>query len=111
MPSTSVSWILPTTGVLNQRILQVQLIAPNIHKSIDSVTVKVTVAVDVSYANSNDQDPFIGISDGKSSIGFNAADTYTHPCHIMQENSENTILTVTNGKDGYCSYSNFTSLF
>ena len=71
---------------------QIQLIAPNIHKSTDSVTVKVTVAVDVSYANSNDQDPFIGISDGKSSIGFNAADTYTHPCHIMQENSENTII-------------------
>ena len=42
--------ILPTTGVYYQRALQIQLVAPNILKSTDSVTVTVTVAVDATYA-------------------------------------------------------------
>ena len=49
--------ILPTTGVGLQRALQIQLVAPNILASTDSVTVEVTVTVDVKYASSNDHDP------------------------------------------------------
>ena len=62
--------ILPTTGVHFQPALQIQLVAPNILKSTEGVTVTVTVAVDVSYASNNDHDPFIGISDGQSFIGY-----------------------------------------
>ena len=76
--------ILPTTGVLHQRALQIQLVAPNILTSTDSVTVTVTVAVDASYASSNDHDPTIGISDGKFIIGVQAEDRYTHPCAIKE---------------------------
>ena len=62
--------ILPTTGVPNQRALQIQLVAPQLLKSTDSVTVSLNVAVDVSYASNNDHDPNIGISDGKYFISF-----------------------------------------
>ena len=71
--------ILPTT-VHFQRALQIPLVAPNILTSTDSVTVTVTVAMDVSYASSNDHDPFIGISDGISFIGVHVRDRLSHPC-------------------------------
>ena len=76
--------ILGTTGVLHQRALQVQLIAPNILRSTDSVTVTVTVAVDATFASKNDHDPFIGLSDGKFITGFHAEDRYSHPCAIKE---------------------------
>ena len=79
--------ILPTTGVGRQRALQVQLVAPNILTSADSVTVTLTVAVDVSYASSNDHDPIIGISDGKSFIGFIAHDRHSYPCDALEGDS------------------------
>ena len=85
--------ILPTTGVLYQRALQIPLVAPNILTSTDSVTVTVTVAVDVSYASSNDHDPFIGISDGISFIGINADDGNSRPCVIREGDSNTTTLT------------------
>ena len=44
--------ILPTSGVANQQALQMQLVAPQLLKSIDSVTVSLNVAMDVSYASS-----------------------------------------------------------
>ena len=88
--------ILPTTGVYNQRALQVQLVAPNILTSTDSVTVTVTVAVDVSYASSNDHDPSIGISDGMSFIGAFAPDRQSNPCDIREGNSNTAILTQIN---------------
>ena len=49
--------ILPTTEVYYQRAIHIQLVAPNILTSTDSVTVAVTVAVDATYASSNDHDP------------------------------------------------------
>ena len=76
--------ILPTTGALYQRALQIPLVAPNILTSTDSVTVTVTVAVDVSYASSNDHDPTIGISDGTSFIGFIAHDRTEFPCDTLE---------------------------
>ena len=81
--------ILPTTGDSLQRALKVQLVAPNILTSTDSVTVIVTVAVDASYASSNDHDFGFGISDGASYIGIYAADGINRPC-IIREGASNT---------------------
>ena len=79
--------ILPTTGVLHQRALQVQLVAPNILTSTDSVTVSVTVAMDKTLANGNDHDPIVGISDGASFMGFKMRDKGNYatlsPCHKL----------------------------
>ena len=61
-----------------ERALQVQLVAPNILKSTDSVTVKAIVALDTALAN-NDHDPILGISDGTSFIGFIAYDVKNYP--------------------------------
>ena len=84
--------VLPTTGTLLQRALQVQLVAPNILKPTDSVTVTVTVAVDASYASSNDHDPTIGISDGRFFIGIKADDRTSLPCRIEDGDSSTSIL-------------------
>ena len=85
--------ILPTTGSGNQRALQFTLVAPNILTSNDSVTVTVTVAMDVSYASSNDHDPTIRISDGISFIGALVADRHTQPCRIIEGDSSTAVLT------------------
>ena len=53
--------ICSTSDARQQRALQIPLVALNILTSTDSVTVTVTVAMDVSYASSNDHDPTIGI--------------------------------------------------
>ena len=83
--------ILPTTGVALQRALQTQLVAPNILKSTDSVTVTVTVAVDATYAsNSDDHDLIIGVNDGMSFIGFRACDKAASPCNHFEGDSNNT---------------------
>jgi len=56
--------------------------------------------VDISYASSNDHDPTIGISDGKSFIGVLAADRHIHPCCITEGDSSTTILENINTIDG-----------
>ena len=71
--------ILGTTGDLFQRALQVQLVAPNIITSTDSITVTVTVAVDTAIADGSDHDITFGISDGVSFIGFIAHDKSNYP--------------------------------
>ena len=80
--------ILPTTGVQHQRALRIQLVAPNILTSTDSVTVTVTVSMDVTLANSIDHDPIFGISDGESFIGFMVRDrdyySLFSPCHKIE---------------------------
>ena len=75
--------ILPTTGVFYQRALQIQLVTPNILMSTDSVTVMVMVAVDISYASNNDHEPTIGVSDGKSFIGYKVCDGAASPCDYV----------------------------
>ena len=85
--------ILGTTGVLHQRAMQVQLMAPNILTITDSVTVTVTLAVDVSLASSNDHDPDIGISDGILFIGARIHDRSSIPCFIVEGESITAILT------------------
>ena len=84
--------ILPTTGVYYQHAIHIQLVAPNILTSTDSVTVVVTVAVDATYASSNDHDPIIGISDGLSFIGFIAHDRAASPCDHFEGTSNTNIL-------------------
>ena len=52
-----------------ERALQVQIVAPNLLKSTDSITVKATVAFDTELAK-GDHNPNFGISDGTSFIGL-----------------------------------------
>ena len=92
--------ILPTTGALNQRALQISLVAPNILTSTDSVTVTVTVAMDVSYASSNDHDPIIGIGDGISFIGVHALDRSNQPCRVREGRSGSVLLNNVNVNNG-----------
>ena len=92
--------ILPTTGAAWQRALQIPLVAPNILTSTDSVTVAVTVAMDVSHASSSDHDPTIGISDGTSFIGVHPKDRIPNPCYILEGKGGTVLLnpvTVSNG--------------
>ena len=79
--------IRSTSDAHHQQALQIPLVAPNILTSTDSVTVTVTVAMDVSYASSNDHDPTIGISDGTSFIGFIAHDRVPSPCSLREGDS------------------------
>jgi len=88
--------ILPTNGVHHQRALQVQLVAPNILTSTDSITVTVTVAVDTNLPNITDHDFELGISDGTSFIGFIVHDISNYhnlsPCHKLEGDVEQNIL-------------------
>ena len=92
--------ILSTTGPIFQRALQIPLLAPNILSSTDSVTVTLTVAVDVSYASSNDHDPIIGLSDGKYFIGAIVPDGSSIPCRILDGGSSTAALTSTHSISG-----------
>ena len=85
--------ILSTTGATFQQALQIQLVAPNILKPTDSITVTVTVAVDATYATSNDHDLATGISDGISFIGSYSKDSFAHPCVIREGGSSTATLT------------------
>ena len=88
--------ILPTTGDMFQRVLRVQLVAPNTLTSNDGVTVTVTVAMNTTIADSTDHDPVFGISDGESFIGFIAHDKDNYPtlspCHKIEGKVAATIL-------------------
>ena len=84
--------ILPTTGVHYQRAIRIQLVSSNILTSTDSVTATVTVAVDATYASSNDHDPFIGVSDGRFFIGFIATDRSASPCDHFEGDSNTDVL-------------------
>ena len=86
--------ILP--GAVNyERALRVQLVAPKVLESKDSVTVKATVALDPALANS-DHDPIIGISDGTSFVGFIAYDVLNYPnyspCSVYEGDVEGQLL-------------------
>ena len=84
--------ILPTNGENYQRAIQVKLVDPNILTFTDGFTVTVIVAVDATYASSNDHDPAIGISDGISFIGFEATDERTSPCNHYEGDSSTDVL-------------------
>ena len=95
--------ILPTTGALYQRALQVQLLAPNTLTSMDSITVSVTIALDTTIA-SFDHDISFGISDGASFIGFIAHEKgnyhNTSPCYKLEGQVVSTLLQNLQGGNG-----------
>ena len=84
--------ILSTTGENYRRAIQVKLVAPNILTSTDSVTVTVIVAVDATYASSNDHDLIIGVSDGRYFVGFTAHDRAASPCDHYEGDSDTDVL-------------------
>ena len=84
--------ILPTTGGYYQQALQIPLVVPNILTFTDSVIVTLTVAMDVSYASSNDHDLMIGVSDGISFIGYIAHDRAASPCDYIEGGSNTNTL-------------------
>ena len=51
-----------------------------------------TFAVDIKYASSNDHDPSVGISDGRSFIGFIAHDRVSSPCDHYEGDSNTNVL-------------------
>ena len=61
--------ISPTTGDLNQRALNIQLVAPDTLTNADCISVTIIAAFDPKLATS-DHDPRIGISDGTYFTGF-----------------------------------------
>ena len=74
-------------GTINERVIQAELIAPNILTTIDSVAVTVTIAMDTILAK-GDHDPIFGISDGTSFVGFFVVDKGNYgtqpPCYNIE---------------------------
>ena len=70
---------------VNERLIQAELIAPNILTATDSVVVTLTIAMDTVLADSADHDPTFGISDGTSFVGFVVVDKGNYvssaPCY------------------------------
>ena len=83
-------------GNANERLIQAELIAPNILTATDNVVVTLTVAMDTVLADSGDHDPSFGISDGTSFIGFIAVDKDNYagevPCYRREGDSTGNIL-------------------
>ena len=65
--------LLPST-VVYQRLLQIQLVEPDILTSTDCISVTITIAMDTVLADGGDHDPTFGISDGNSFVGFKMLD-------------------------------------
>ena len=73
-------------GKANERLIQAELITPNILTATDIVAVTLTVAMDTALADKSDHDPRIGISDGTSFVGFTIRDKFNYyngapPCY------------------------------
>ena len=83
-------------GNVQERLIQAELIAPNILTTTDNVVVSLTVAMDTVLADSRDHDPIFGISDGTSFVGFIAVDKGNYvsqvPCYRFEGDSTGNIL-------------------
>ena len=83
-------------GRLDERLIQVELIAPNILIATDNVVVTLIVAMDTVLADSSDHDPRIGISDRTSFVGFSVLDIYNYnnvpPCFSVEGTSTDGLL-------------------
>ena len=83
-------------GKANERLIQAELIAPNILTATDSVVVTLTIAMDTVLADSVDHDPIFGISDGTSFVGFVVIDKNNYrteaPCYIWEGDIRGAIL-------------------
>ena len=79
-----------------ERLIQAELIAPNILTATDNVVVTLTIAMDTALADSGDHDPIYGISDGTSFVGFIAVDKNNYatliPCYRSEGDSTSNIL-------------------
>ena len=85
------------TGKENGRIIQAELVAPNILTATDSVVVTLTISMDTALPDSgSDYDPIFGISDGTTFIGFQAVDKgnygSTSPCFEIEGDIANAAL-------------------
>ena len=74
----------PVTGEMHQQLLKLQLIPPNLLRSTDTVTVKITAAMDTEIPAKADHDPYFGVSDGKSFVGFITHDKTSTPCNLHE---------------------------
>ena len=87
---------IPAGKISHERLIQAELIAPDILTTTDSVVVKLTIAMDTVLADSSDHDPIFGISDGTSFIGFQAVDKGNYgdhsPCYNIEGDATNTNL-------------------
>ena len=83
-----------------ERLIQAELIAPNILTATDSVVVTLTIAMDTVLADSADHDPIFGISDGTSFIGFHVMDKDNYkdhtPCVYIEGDETNKTLNIGN---------------
>ena len=71
-----------------KRLIQAELIAPNILTATDSVVVTLTIAMDTVLADSSDHDLSFGISDRTSFVGFEAVDKDNYVNHAPCYNIE-----------------------
>ena len=87
-------------GASNERLIQAELIAPNILTATDSVVVTLTIAMDTVLADSGDHDPIFGVSDGTSFVGFQAMDKTNYgdhtPCVYIEGDATSNTLNVKN---------------
>ena len=83
-------------GTAHERLIQAELIAPNILTATDSVVVTLTIAMDTVLADSADHDPTFGISDGTSFVGFVVVDKNNYksdvPCYNQEGDIKDDIL-------------------
>ena len=79
-----------------ERLIQAELISPNILTATDSVVVILTIAMDTVLADSSDHDPIFGISDGSSFVGFQVVNPSNYadhtPCYNLEGDSIDNIL-------------------
>ena len=87
---------IPAGKTAYERLIQAELIAPNILTATDSVVVTLTIAMDTALADSGDHDPIFGISDGTSFVGFIAVDKNNYgnnvPCYNLEGDIKDDIL-------------------
>ena len=82
-----------------QHVLQVQLVPPGVLTNDDSqsLTVTMTIAMNITWADANDHDPSFGISDGERVIGFIVVDKGNYanspPCYSAEGDNVNDVLT------------------
>ena len=77
---------------LYERLIQAELIAPNILTTTDNAVVTLTIAMDTALADSGDHDPIFGISDGMSFVGFRAIDKDRYATQVPCNSWEGDII-------------------
>ena len=86
-----------SSGTRDERVIQTELIAPNVLTATDSVAVTLTIVMDAAFADNSDQDFIFGISDGTSFVGFVVVDKSNYaaepPCFAYEGINTNGFLT------------------